>query len=296
MKRRWAFPLAAVVSLGAGCKGKEAEGPAVATVNGRGIPVEQFQATYAQFLQQGNVRFNSETEAKSRVLETMVDRELMVQEAIAQGIDRQPEIVKQMDVEIRNAERKIREEYMIQNYLRTRMGGNPNLFRPTEQDVSAFYQLYHALPFNDPNAKAWKGPEGQQNAAAAYLLYDQQRRRVRSYPEAHDAIAQHLGIQKQTGMLQSVIRSLKEKAKIEVDNGALASVRLPSAGGPGGPGGPGRASGGVGGVSSAANPPELPVEVGSGPVRMQTASAMQANQKAGGAPPPGSMPPPKPKS
>ena len=51
----------------------------------------------------------------------------------------------------------------------------------------------------------------------------------------------------------------------------------------------------AGGPGSADNPPMLPVEVGSGPVRMQTAAAMQGAQKSG-VPPPGSMPPPRPKS
>src|SRR5258706_10759685 len=85
----------------AGCRGKEAEGPSVAKVNGKGIPLDQFTQTYTQFLRESGMRFSSENEAKSRVLETMVDRELMVQEAIAMGIDRQPDVAKQIESEIR---------------------------------------------------------------------------------------------------------------------------------------------------------------------------------------------------
>jgi len=310
MKRKQRFLAAALlVAASAGCKGKEAEGPSVATVNGKGIPIEQFSQTYGQFLRESGVRFNSENEAKTRVLETMVDRELMVQEAIALGIDRQADVAKQIETEIRMAERKIKEEYLIQNYLRSKMGGNPNAFRPTEADVSAFYQIYHALPFTNPNAPAWKGPDGQANLAARYILWDDAKKRAKSYVEAHDTIAQHLGIQKQQGMLQSVLRTLKEKAKIEVDNATLASVRMqqqgvPGMGGmPGGPqgrpGGPGAPAGAN--AMSAENPPQLPVEVGSGPERMKMMQTAQAIQRPGGpqaggaAPPPGSMPPPRPK-
>ena len=101
--------LASVSLTIAGCQ-KKAEGQVVAVVNGEEITLTELNAEISEL----NVPESADKElVRSRVLQRMVDRRLLVQAAKEAGLDRDPEYLTQ--------ERRMREQLLVNMYGRKTM-------------------------------------------------------------------------------------------------------------------------------------------------------------------------------
>lgn len=212
--------LAGMAWLTAACSAKHSEGPAVAVVNGGSVSLDE----YVRLLRENGGQFQNQQEAQKRILESAVDRELLMQQAVKEGFDRRPDLAAQIQSETDLAEHRVRQEILVNQLLREKIGGALGGYQPTERDVQAYYQLNRGLPFKDPKAKVWTGPNASQAFLARQLLFDDKAGRVRLYEQARQQIAQGLMYAKQQDLLQAYLRSLRETAHIQFDPSVLAAA------------------------------------------------------------------------
>jgi len=127
-----AAAVAAAVAAAA-CSREEAGGvrDVAARVNGGEIPLARVQAA----LEHGGIgRAAQSTQAKSRALEAAIDQELLVQKALAARLDRDPDVMRELDDN--------RRRILAQAWLDQALGGRA---RPDAAQVAAFYSANPAL-------------------------------------------------------------------------------------------------------------------------------------------------------
>jgi EpsD family peptidyl-prolyl cis-trans isomerase len=113
----------AVLAVAAGCT-KRAEGQTVAVVNGEEITVAELNSELAHADLPASI---DKGKARSQVLQNMIDRTLLAQEAQKQGIDKSPEFVAR--------KRAMDEDLLIQMFAE-RKNGTAQL--PTDAEVAQF--------------------------------------------------------------------------------------------------------------------------------------------------------------
>jgi len=134
-----------------GCEQKPAvDGKVVAVVNGESITDAEFQ----QYLQLRQSREPISDDAqKKKVLEEMVDRVLLTQRAVANGVDKDPEI--------QNLMKRVRENILVQSVIRKSLEDKPitedELRQRFQTEVAAThkteYQVRHILTKDEDEAK-----------------------------------------------------------------------------------------------------------------------------------------------
>jgi EpsD family peptidyl-prolyl cis-trans isomerase len=116
-----ALVLLAVTALSA-CGNKEkAAGQSVARVNGEEITVHQMNAELE--------RMNPQTVSKKNVLDGLIARELLIEEAQKAKMDRDPKVMQAIE--------RAKEQILAQAYLQTKTANVP---KPSEAEIEAFYQ------------------------------------------------------------------------------------------------------------------------------------------------------------
>ena len=282
--KRPILPLAAcaVALFAPGCKGRPPIQPSVATVNGAEVSLEAFQRLLRESAANGMPA--GEEALKNEVLQNAADRELLMQAAVSEGIEAQPAISAQIQMELDYAEHRVRQDVLVNTLLRVKVQANKNTLQTTAVEVQGFYQLNQGLPFGNPTAPVWRGPQAREAMIARQVLYDERTRKVRSYEQAAGSIAQAIGYLKQQQFIQSYLRTLRDKAKIDVHADVLARAHVSDA--PASPQGAGLGMGGSSLRASGMSAPGL-----GGPGTAVGSGRQQA--KVGGAPSGGmSVPPP----
>lgn len=122
-----ALALALAVGLGAcGSKEKKA-GQALASVNGEEITVLQLN----EELQRAGVQAAQQEEASKQLLEALIDRQLLQNEAAKEKIDRDPKVLQAIE--------RAKALIVAQAYMQKRVG---NLARPTKEEVEAYFKQH----------------------------------------------------------------------------------------------------------------------------------------------------------
>ena len=134
-----------------GCQQKPAvEGKVVAVVNNEPITDAEFQ----QYLKLRQSREPATTEAqKKKVLDEMVDRVLLAQRAVANGVDKDPEV--------QNLMKRVRENILVQAMIRKSLEEHPitddELKQRFQTEVAAThkteYKVSHILTKDEEEAK-----------------------------------------------------------------------------------------------------------------------------------------------
>jgi peptidyl-prolyl cis-trans isomerase C len=134
-----------------GCQQKPAvEGKVVAVVNDESITDAEFQ----QYLKLRQSREPITDDAqKKKVLEEMVDRVLLAQRAVANGVDKDPEV--------QNLMKRVRENILVQSMIRKSLEEHPitddELKQRFQTEVAAThkteYKVSHILTKNEDEAK-----------------------------------------------------------------------------------------------------------------------------------------------
>jgi peptidyl-prolyl cis-trans isomerase C len=145
------FLAALLLVAASGCQQKPAvEGKVVAVVNDVSITDAEFQ----QYLQLRQSREPVTDDAqKKKVLEEMVDRVLLAQRAVADGVDKDPEV--------QNLMRRVRENILVQSMIRKSLEDSPitddDMKQRFQTEVAAThkteYQVRHILTKDEDEAK-----------------------------------------------------------------------------------------------------------------------------------------------
>lgn len=122
----------AMVSMVAGCGGGGASqsSQSLVRVNGDEITIHQLNAQ----LQGANISPDKSTQAGQELLKLLVDRQILVQEAIKTNVERQPGVMQALE----NARARI----LAQAYLEEKLARLP---RPTAAEVAAYRNAHPAL-------------------------------------------------------------------------------------------------------------------------------------------------------
>jgi len=116
--------LLTAVSLSA-CGGKEKKpGQALASVNGEEITVLQLN----EELQRANVQAAQQEVASKQLLESLIDRQLLLNEAVKEKVDRDPKVVQAVE--------RAKALIIAQAYMQKRIG---TITRPTKAEVEDYY-------------------------------------------------------------------------------------------------------------------------------------------------------------
>lgn len=116
----------AVAVAAVGCGNKEKKGgQALASVNGDEITVLQLN----EELQRSNVPAAQQAVATKQILESLIDRQLLVGEAVKEKLDRDPKVVQAVE--------RAKALILAQVYLQKHSG---TVARPTKDEVLAYYE------------------------------------------------------------------------------------------------------------------------------------------------------------
>ena len=107
-----------------GDKAEKKPGQALASVNGQEITVLQLN----EELQRSNVPAAQQEVARKRLLEALIDRELLEEEAAKEKLDRDPKVMQAIE--------RAKSQIVAQAYLQKRIGTPA---RPSRADVEAYY-------------------------------------------------------------------------------------------------------------------------------------------------------------
>jgi len=123
--------VAALLLLAAGltaCGNKEAKpGQALVSVNGEEITVSQLN----EELQRANVQSAQQETASKQLLESLIDRQLLINEAINDKLDRDPKIVQAIE--------RAKAQVLAQSYLQKKIGP-PS--KPSAAEVEAYFNQH----------------------------------------------------------------------------------------------------------------------------------------------------------
>ncbi len=129
--------LAVLVALSlAGCgeKGSGKESQVAAKVNGDELTVHQLNFELAKL---GNLSQDQAKQAANQVLKSMVDEQLLVQKAVADKLDREPQVVQALDA--------ARRQILAQSLLQSLIAGQA---KPSDAEIVDYYGKNPAL-FSD---------------------------------------------------------------------------------------------------------------------------------------------------
>lgn len=119
-----ALVLLTVAGLSA-CGDKEKKpGQALASVNGEEITVLQLN----EEMQRANVQASQQDVASKQLLESLIDRQLLQNEAVKEKVDRDPKVVQAVE--------RAKALIVAQAYMQKRIG---NLARPTKEEVEDYF-------------------------------------------------------------------------------------------------------------------------------------------------------------
>lgn len=121
--------LAACATLGACSGSKEAPraGQALASVNGEEITALQLN----EELQRANVQAAQQQVASKQLLEALIDRQLLQNEAVREKLDRDPKVVQAIE--------RARSLIVAQAYMQRKIGG---IVKPTAAEVNDYYSKH----------------------------------------------------------------------------------------------------------------------------------------------------------
>lgn len=131
-KQAWlAAALVALLGLSAcGDKKSAKPGQALASVNGEEITMLQLN----EEMQRANVQAAQQEAASAQILESLIDRQLVLNEAIKDKVDRDPKVVQAIE--------RAKAMLIAQAYVQKKVGAQA---RPARADVEAYYQKNPAL-------------------------------------------------------------------------------------------------------------------------------------------------------
>ncbi|MDX8123684.1 EpsD family peptidyl-prolyl cis-trans isomerase [Janthinobacterium sp. GMG2] len=116
--------LLTAVSLSA-CGGKEKKpGQALASVNGEEVTVLQLN----EELQRANIQAAQQEVASKQLLESLIDRQLLLNEAVKEKLDRDPKVVQAVE--------RAKALIIAQAYMQKRIG---TIARPTKEEVEDYF-------------------------------------------------------------------------------------------------------------------------------------------------------------
>ena len=122
-----AAAVAVTLSLAA-CGAKEKKpGQAVASVNGEEITMLQLNDE----LQRANVPAAQQQQASKQLLESLVDRQLLLNEAVKEKMDRDPKVVQAVE--------RAKAMILAQSYLQKRIGLQA---QPTKEEIEAYFNAH----------------------------------------------------------------------------------------------------------------------------------------------------------
>lgn len=114
----------AVATVGCGDKEKKS-GQALASVNGDEVTVLQLN----EELQRSNVPAAQQAAASKQILESLIDRQLLVGEAAKEKLDRDPKVVQAVE--------RAKAMILAQVYMQKHVG---TVARPTKEEIAAYYE------------------------------------------------------------------------------------------------------------------------------------------------------------
>ncbi len=143
------------VALLAGCeKGGDAEqaGGPVATVNGKPITQQAYDA-YAKQRAMGRNPTGDPAEREA-IIQDLINRELIYQDAVKQGVDKKPEVL----AEIENQRRDVLAGYAVRNFVDTHPLTDEGMRKEYESRMGGMatkeYKVRHILVDDEAKAKA----------------------------------------------------------------------------------------------------------------------------------------------
>ncbi|WP_229256196.1 EpsD family peptidyl-prolyl cis-trans isomerase [Duganella fentianensis] len=129
-RKPWLLLAGALMVLGlSACSGKKESKPgqALASVNGEEITILQLNDE----LQRANVPTAQQEAASTQILESLIDRQLVLNEAVKEKLDRDPQIVRTIE--------RAKSMLLAQAYLQKKVGTPA---RPTRAEVEAYYNQH----------------------------------------------------------------------------------------------------------------------------------------------------------
>ena len=125
------FTLVVIVAVGvAACGNKEKAGQTLARVNGVDITVLQLNDE----IQRANVPADKQEAANKQLLESLIDRQLILEEAMRSKIDRSPEVVQAIE--------RAKAQIIAQAYLQS---VTSKVAKPTKAEIDDYYQKHPEL-------------------------------------------------------------------------------------------------------------------------------------------------------
>ncbi|WP_332854349.1 EpsD family peptidyl-prolyl cis-trans isomerase [Duganella sp. S19_KUP01_CR8] len=118
--------LTATALVGCGQKEKK-PGQALASVNGEEVTVLQLN----EEMQRSNVQPAQQEAARKQLLQSLIDRQLLQNEAVKEKIDRDPKVVQSVE--------RAKALIVAQTYMQKRVG---NVARPTKNEVTEYFQQH----------------------------------------------------------------------------------------------------------------------------------------------------------
>jgi peptidyl-prolyl cis-trans isomerase C len=125
--------LISVLGIAACGKTETRAGQALAKVNGDEITVSQINAELAQ-LDLQSLSDKQKSEMQKKVLDALIDRQLLVEEAMRSKTDRDPEVIQVIE--------RAKDQILAQAYIRAKLA---KLSPPSKEEVEQYYQQHPEL-------------------------------------------------------------------------------------------------------------------------------------------------------
>lgn len=183
-------------------KEKVADDEVVAVVNGTDVTGEVYNTVYAQLKQHANQMGQDlkEKEIKTAAIESLIDRELLMQEADEQGIEISD---KEAEKEFKAIKKESKEN--LENILEQ--------YQMTEQDFIG--QLQFELTLNEFKAETIDVDVSDDEVKEIYEEEKEKNEKMPELAEIEDQLRANIEIQKVNEALEDKIAKVRETAKIE---------------------------------------------------------------------------------
>jgi len=169
-----------LISIQAGCRGDKAaeKHRVMATINGYELTRDEYESKLVQELDYTQ-EYKTTPEARAEFLETLIRKEILIQEAVRLGLEKKPEFVQAIE--------KYWEATLIKNLMEEKNKDISQRTTVMDKDIKAYYD---GLKFEDDTLPPLERIE----------------------PE----IARQLKAEKQTQALNEWINEVKKKARVEI--------------------------------------------------------------------------------
>ncbi len=188
MKKSIILMLSTFLALSVGCS-KDADNTVLAKVNRTKITLGDLKSQLAELPPQMQQAVITDAQARKDFLDDLIGIEVVLQEAKRRGLDREPEFKRRVDEFIKNE--------LFNNLLKKELAGKVAF--PTDKEVREYYNKHKA----------------EMRTATGKRL---------SFEEAEPQLRTWLFQQKQRQSYIEFAKGLKEKAKIKIDEKAIASA------------------------------------------------------------------------